>query len=137
MFLKSLFPAAFFPCSVLPFTAQKPDMFRALRAPITQSTHPSMFLKSLFPAAFFLFETTFPRLLRIRDSCVRPPLVFSLRPRRTSDLAIRPEATLDTRFAFIVLAFIGLAFVGLEPTDFFIGSAMVQRWGAESGVAAS
>merc|ERR1719198_148192 len=53
-----------------------------------------------FPAALARLETIFPRLFFMSISRVKPDLVFSLLPRNTTDLASRPEATLDTRFAF-------------------------------------
>merc|ERR1719198_1900657 len=64
------------------------------------SIQPLIWWKRRFPAALDRLETIFPRLFLMSISRVKPDLVFSLLPRNTTDLASRPEATLDTRFAF-------------------------------------
>merc|ERR1719240_1264817 len=90
-----------------------------------------------FPAAEARFDTTLPRLLRIRASCRRPPTVFSLLPRSTSALAKRPRATLETRLPFITLfvlrAVDRFAWVAI-PVGRAWGRAMASRQCCNPGV---
>merc|ERR1719453_2622845 len=78
-----------------------------------------------FPAALARLETIFPRLFFMSISRVRPDLVFSFEPRKTTERASFPEATLDTRFAFItfmafIAAFFFMTFMAFIAAFFFM-----------------
>merc|ERR1712217_670437 len=84
-----------FPCADFPFTGTNPMMFKALRADRRASLHffRAEAAHNLFARADFFLDTTLPLLFLMSPSFVTPPEVFSLRPRKTSDLAITPRAT--------------------------------------------
>merc|ERR1719203_710280 len=93
-----------FPCAVFPLTAQKPLTPTCLRACMTASIH---FFNALC-AQFFLARadaallTTFPVLLLVRESFVKPPTVFAFLPLKTADLANLPLAITLTFFTFFI-----------------------------------
>merc|ERR1719174_1840971 len=80
--------------SGVPFLiAVKPVIFKALRALVTAAIH-GLFL---WKALLFLL-TILPLLFLNKSFAVRPPTVFTLDPRRTIALALRPLPILLTDF---------------------------------------
>merc|ERR1719449_301247 len=91
--------------------ATKPFNLRMERAFWTALVHlPRPFAMNCFlPFAAIFLLTILPRLFLRRSALVRPPTVFSLVPRSTTDLARLPVAILLTRFFF--MAFMAAAFM--------------------------
>merc|ERR1719436_597708 len=114
------------PAAVLPPIGTKPVRPSAFRAILTASAQALILLPvyACFAKADLLFDTTLPCRFFTKLALVRPPIVFSLRPENTEDLALRPAA--------ITLTF--LAFMALPPAffiaaTFFMGSAMLGEKG--------
>merc|ERR1719461_526312 len=104
-----------FPCAVLPFTAQKPVILSCFRANFTASIHffSALVAKFFLLTADFALLTILPLLFLVSRSLVRPPPVFSLDPRKTTERAIFPRAIL---LFFTFIAFIAfIAFVAGAP----------------------
>merc|ERR1739845_183333 len=91
--------------------ATKPMSFRAARAFFTACIQgPTLLAKRFLASALCFLLTTLPHLLIIRSAFERPPTVFSLFPRSTTDLANLPLATLLTVFFFMAfMAFMAFA----------------------------
>merc|ERR1719166_969399 len=110
-----------FPCAVLPFTKQKPVMPSILRASANTSNH---FLKpagiAFLARAEAALLTSLPFEFFIKESLVRPPGVFSRKPRKTNALRILPRAIFLTFIAFIAfMLFIGAFMAFIAAAGFF------------------
>merc|ERR1719428_223126 len=106
-------------------TATKPFTFSAFLAFWTATVQPLMLAYAFLPCARDFLLTIFPRLFCTRSFLVKPPTVFALDPRKTTDLAILPLAILLTAFFFIAfMAFMAaMAFIAFIA---FIALAMVM-----------
>merc|ERR1719153_2175654 len=122
------------PAAVLPPIGTKPVRPSAFRAVLTASAQALILLPvyACFAKADLLFDTTLPCRFFTKLALVRPPIVFSLRPENTEDLALRPAAITLTFLAFMACppAFMAPAFFIAAPAffiaaTFFMGSAML------------
>merc|ERR1719271_1243123 len=107
----------------MPFLiAENPVIFKALRAFWTAAIH-----GDFLPLALSFLLTTLPCLFLIKSLAVMPPTVFSLLPRSTMTLAMRPFAILLTDFFFMALiAFIAaMAFIAFMA--FAIAAVGIRR----------
>ena len=78
------------------------------------------------PAALAFLLTTLPNLFFIRSDCLRPVLVFSLEPEKTTDLMFTPLAISDVFLAFI--AFIAfMAFIAAIFSRVKVGGTTQKR----------
>merc|ERR1719436_793641 len=115
------------PAAVLPPIGTKPVRPSAFRAALTASAQALILLPvyACFAKADLLFDTTLPCRFFTKLALVRPPIVFSLRPENTEDLALRPAAITLTFLAFMAFppAFMAPAF--FIGATFFMGSAML------------
>eukprot|EP00413_Alexandrium_margalefii_P037975 CAMPEP_0204590578 /NCGR_PEP_ID=MMETSP0661-20131031/49870_1 /ASSEMBLY_ACC=CAM_ASM_000606 /TAXON_ID=109239 /ORGANISM="Alexandrium margalefi, Strain AMGDE01CS-322" /LENGTH=164 /DNA_ID=CAMNT_0051600621 /DNA_START=27 /DNA_END=518 /DNA_ORIENTATION=- len=109
------------PSALLPPTAQKRVIPKALRAAATALPQASKLADLLFDAAEAALETTLPRLFFISLSLVSPPTVFTLVPRKTALLALLPRAILE-----VVGLPLFMAFMPFVPFMTFIGNAMAM-----------
>merc|ERR1719420_43155 len=106
-------------CRAEPFLiATKPLRPNAFLALVTAA------IQALFlPNADFFLLTILPFLFLVKEAAVIPPTVFSLDPRKTNTLAMRPFAILLIAFmafmaAMAFIAFIALAIVKEESLVF-------------------
>merc|ERR1719203_1189219 len=119
-----------FPCAVLPPTGQKVLIPSCLRACAVATHHffNALCAKFFLPRAEAALLTTFPDLLLVKVSFVRPPTVFAFLPLKTAALAYLPRATTLTFLTFF-MAFIAAftaAFMAL-PLAAFIARAMADQ----------
>merc|ERR1719249_363966 len=91
------------PAAVLPPIGTKPVSPSAFRAALTASAQALSLLPvyACLAKADLFFDTTLPCRFFTKLALVRPPIVFSLRPENTEDLALRPAAITLTFFAFM------------------------------------
>merc|ERR550537_1779386 len=102
--------------------ATKPLRPKAFLAFWTAVVQPLMKLFFLARRDAFLL-TILPYLFLIKSDLVKPPTVFSLVPRKTTDLAMRPLAILLTAFFFIAF----MAFMAAMAFIAFIALAIVSE----------
>merc|ERR1719203_2130685 len=76
--------------------------------------------KFFLPRADADFATILPALFFTRDALVKPPVVFSLPPLKTTSRARLPVATLLVTLAFITLSFIA-GFIASFMASFMAG----------------
>merc|ERR1719156_396443 len=100
----------------------KPLTLSAFLAFWTATVQPLMLADAFLPCARLFLLTIFPRLFCTKSFLVKPPTVFALVPRKTTDLASLPFAILLTAFFF--MAFI--AFMAAMAFIAFIALAIAK-----------